>query len=211
MSDEILAYASVLRLSRHDIKILNITDTYSLHKRVYGLFEDVRSQDDKNASASSGILWADKGGDFNYRQVLMLSTRKPHQTPQFGEVETRIIKPSFVQYDHYGFEVIVNPSKRNNHTGKVEAIRKRDDIALWAIERSHKSWGFEILPDHLQVTINPALQFVKGGQMITHNSARLKGELKVTDRAAFIKSFLHGIGRGKTFGFGLLQIVPLNY
>lgn len=211
MNDDILAYASVLRLSRHDVKILKITDIYSLHKQVYGLFEDVRSQDEKNASVSSGILWADKGGDFNHRQVLMLSTRKPHQTPQFGEVETRIIKPSFVHHEHYGFEITLNPSKRNKHTGKVEAIRKRDDIGSWAIERSHRSWGFEILPDHLQVTINPALQFVKGVQTITHNSAHLKGELKVTDRSAFIESFLHGIGRGKAFGFGLLQIVPMNH
>ncbi|MBD3768068.1 MAG: type I-E CRISPR-associated protein Cas6/Cse3/CasE [Gammaproteobacteria bacterium] len=211
MSDDLLAYVSVLRLSRHDVKVLKITDAYSLHKQVYGLFEDVRSNADKNDGASSGILWADKGGDFNHRHVLMLSNRKPHQTPQFGEVETRIIKPSFVQHDRYGFEIKLNPSKRNKQTGKVEAIRKRDDIALWAIERAHKSWGFEILPDHLQVTINPALQFVKNGQTVTHNSAHLKGELRVTDRSAFIDSFLHGIGRGKTFGFGLLQIIPLNH
>jgi CRISPR system Cascade subunit CasE len=209
MSNEVFAYASVLRLSREDVKVLKITDAYSLHKQIYGLFEDVRSHDDKINSESSGILWADKGGDFHSRQVLMLSTRKPHQTPQFGEVESRIIKPNFVQQDHYGFEIILNPTKRNNQTGKLEAIRKRDDIALWAIERAHKSWGFEILPDHLQVTINPTLQFVKNGQTVTHSSAHLKGELKVTDRTAFIDSFLHGIGRGKTFGFGLLQIVPL--
>lgn len=209
MNNDILAYASVLRLSRSDIKTLEIKDAYSLHKQVYGLFDDIRSDADKANSESSGILWADKGGDFQSRQILMLSTRKPHQTPQFGEVESRIIKPDFVAHERYGFEVTLNPSKRNKQTGKIEAIRKREDIALWAIERAHKSWGFEIHPDHLQVQINPVLQFEKGGKTITHSSAHLKGELKVTDRAVFIQSFLQGIGRGKTFGFGLLQIVPL--
>jgi CRISPR system Cascade subunit CasE len=125
-------------------------------------------------------------------------------------VQTRIIKPSFVQHTHYGFEIILNPSKRNKQTGKVEAIRKREEIALWAMERAPKSWGFDILPDHLQVTINPAVQLLKKEQTVTHNSAHLKGSLTVTDRTAFINSFLHGIGRGKTFGFGLLQIVPLT-
>ncbi|BBP46414.1 type I-E CRISPR-associated protein Cas6/Cse3/CasE [Thiosulfatimonas sediminis] len=210
MTDEVLAYASVLRLSRSDIKTLKITDAYSLHKQVYGLFDDVRTDDDKANSESSGILWVDKGGDFHHRQILMLSTRKPHQTPQFGEVESRVIKPDFVQHRRYGFEITLNPSKRNKKTGKVEAIRKRDEIALWAIERAHKNWGFEINPNHLQVQINPVLEFKKTGKTVTHNSAHLKGELLVTDRNQFIQSFLSGIGRGKAFGFGLLQIVPLN-
>jgi len=210
MSDDVLAYASVLRLSRGDIKTLKIKDAYSLHKQVYGLFDDIRSESEKAKGASSGILWADKGGDFNARQILMLSTRKPHQTPQFGEVETRIIKPSFVQHTRYGFEITLNPSKRNKQTKKIEAIRQREEIALWAIERAQKNWGFEIQPEHLQVQINPVLQFDKQGQTVTHGSAHLKGELRVIDQAQFTQSFINGIGRGKTFGFGLLQIVPLQ-
>ena len=152
----------------------------------------------------------DKGGDFNYRQILMLSTRKPHQTPQFGEVETRNIKTNFVEYLRYGFEITLNPVKKNSKTGKIEAVRKRDDIALWAIERAHKNWGFEIDPNHLQVQINPVQQFKKNGKTITHNSAHIKGELRVIDKQVFKQSFLNGIGRGKAFGFGLLQIVPLQ-
>jgi CRISPR system Cascade subunit CasE len=210
MSDDILAYASVLRLSRNDIKTLKIKDAYSLHKTIYGLFEDVRNDAAKQASESSGILWVDKGGDFHSRQILLLSDRKPHQTPQFGEVESKIIRSSFVEHETYGFEITLNPSKRNKNTGKIESIRKRDDIMLWAIERAQKSWGFEIHPNHLQVQINPVLQFDKSGKTITHNSAFLKGELRVTDQQAFTKSITHGIGRGKAFGFGLLQIVPLQ-
>ncbi len=211
MNNDVLIYASVLRLSRADIKILKIIDTYSLHKVIYGLFDDVRTDTQKQESESSGILWVDKGGDFNTRQILMLSNRKPHQTPQFGEVETKTINAGFVAHEYYGFEVVINPSKRNKQTRKIEAIRKRDDIALWAIERSHQSWGFEINPDHLYVQINPVQTFSKGGQAVVHSSAHLKGELKVIDRAKFIQSFTQGIGRGKAFGFGLLQIIPLTH
>src|SRR4051794_21338344 len=78
MSEDAIAYASVLRLSRADINILGVKDAYALHKVVYGLFEDVRSDAEKQTSASSGIVYADKGGDFNMRQILMLSNRKPH-------------------------------------------------------------------------------------------------------------------------------------
>ena len=39
--------------------------------------------------------------------------------------------------------------------------------------------------------------------------ATLKGELTVIDKDRFTQSFIHGVGRGRAFGFGLLQIVPL--
>lgn len=209
MSEDILAYASVLRLNRHAVKALQIKDPYSLHKTVYGLFEDIRTEEQKQASESSGILWSDKGGDFNVRQILMLSNRKPHQTPQFGEVETKVIAHSFAQHELYGFEVTVNPTKRNKQTGKIEAIKGHEEIASWADERAHKTWGFDINLNHLQVQINPVQMFQKSGQTVVHGSATLKGELKVNDRQAFIKSFTQGVGRGKAFGFGLLQVVPL--
>lgn len=214
MSEDILAYASVLRLSRIDIKTLSIKDAYALHKVVYGLFEDVRTDAEKQASTASGIVYADKGGDFNTRQILMLSNRRPHQTPQFGEVQTKPIHADFLTHERYAFDITLNPTKReqNKHdkkTGKVVAIRGRDDIAAWFIARAPQSWGFAVTAEHLQVGQISVQVFEKDGRSITHGSATLSGELTVTDSNRFIQSFTSGIGRGRAFGFGLLQIVPL--
>ena len=55
-------FASVLRLDRAASHALKITDTYSLHRVVYSLFDDVRSEEEKHACISSGIQWVDKGG-----------------------------------------------------------------------------------------------------------------------------------------------------
>ncbi|MPN58153.1 hypothetical protein SDC9_205854 [bioreactor metagenome] len=41
------------------------------------------------------------------------------------------------------------------------------------------------------------------------NECTFTGVLEVVDRKSFIKSFCEGIGRGKAFGFGLLQLLPL--
>ena len=207
--NDILAYASVLRLSRTDIKTLGIKDAYSLHKIVYGLFDDVRSVAEKKASTPSGIVYADKGGDFSTRQILMLSNRKPHQTPQFGEVQTRIIHAGFLAYQRYAFEITLNPGKRDKHTGKVIAIRGREAVEQWFKERALASWGFSVNPDNLQTEKISVQCFEKDGKAITHGSATLKGELSVIDQESFAKSFIQGIGRGRAFGFGLLQIVPL--
>lgn len=210
MSEDILAYASVLRLSRADMKILNIKDAYALHKVVYGLFEDIRSDIDKQTSIPSGIVYTDKGGDFNIRQILLLSNRKPHQTPQFGEVQTKPIYPGFLAHKHYAFEITLNPGKRDKQTGKIVPIRGREGIEQWFKERAPKSWGFSVNPENLQTEKISVQAFEKTGKTITHGSATLKGELTVIDRDRFILSFIQGIGRGRAFGFGLLQIVPLT-
>lgn len=210
MSNDILAYASVLRLSRSDTKILNIKDAYSLHKVVYGLFEDIRTDAQKQASVPSGISYVDKGGDFNSRQILMVSNRKPHQSPQFGLVETKSISAAFLAHGHYGFEITINPSKRDKDTKKITAIRGNENVASWFKAHAESSWGFGVNPNTLQVLQVGVQTFEKEGKTVTHGSASIKGELTVIDQDRFKQSFIQGIGRGRAFGFGLLQIIPLN-
>lgn len=208
--DSVSMHASVLRLSRGDVKALKITDAYSLHRVVYDLFDDVRSEQQKQASVTSGILYADKGGDFNSRLILMLADRPPNPAPAFGEVESKIIGEQFLQHNRYAFEVTVNPGKRDNQSGKIVAVRGREAIAEWFIDRGEKSWGFKVNPNNLQIEKMSVQTFKKDSQTVTHGSATLKGELQVTDREQFSQSFRQGIGRGRAFGFGLLQIVPLS-
>jgi CRISPR system Cascade subunit CasE len=202
-------YAAVLRLSRHDVKTLKITDAYSLHRVVYDLFNDVRSDQQKQASLPSGILYADKGGDFNSRRILMLANRLPNLTPDHGEVEYKTISATFLQHPRYAFEVVINPGRRDKQTGKIVAVRGREAVSQWFIERAEKSWGFKVNPINLQIEKMAVQTFKKDCQLVTHGSATLKGELYVTDSEQFKQSFRQGIGRGRAFGFGLLQIVPL--
>jgi CRISPR system Cascade subunit CasE len=44
-----MMFASVLHLSRADVKSLKITDAYSLHRVVYDLFDDICSESEKQA------------------------------------------------------------------------------------------------------------------------------------------------------------------
>ncbi len=201
--------ASVLRLSRSDCKALRVTDPYSIHRVVYSLFEDTRSEDEKRASKPSGILYADKGGDFKQRQILLLSDREPMQ-PEYGELVSKAIPDGFLDHQRYGFEVTVNPTRRDGASRKLVPVKGREAVAKWFAERAENSWGFEVNPEYLQIQRLGVQQFKKGDQTLTHGSATLKGELRVIDRERFIRSFRQGIGRGRAFGFGLLQIVPLS-
>ncbi|MEK9150270.1 MAG: type I-E CRISPR-associated protein Cas6/Cse3/CasE [Candidatus Desantisbacteria bacterium] len=199
-------FASMLKLTRADCKALNIKDAYSVHKVVYSLFP-------KKDEDTRDFLYADKGGDWNCRQILILSERKP-ETPRFGEIISKEIPEPFLQWDYYGFEIIVNPTQRNGPSKTTTPIRGRENLRMWFIQKA-ASWGFEVEPEEsLQVGSIGVVSFDrnKDDRTVTHtyNSATFIGKIKVTDRQAFVKSFKLGIGRAKGFGFGLLQIVPIQ-
>ncbi|MFP7754091.1 type I-E CRISPR-associated protein Cas6/Cse3/CasE [Thermodesulfobacteriota bacterium B35] len=207
-------YASVLHLDRNAVKHLKITDPYSLHRVVYSLFTDVRSDEDKKQGQSSGILYADQGGDFKERHVLLLSARLPVSRVEgrYGRVETREIPGDFLNGDLYRFKTVVNPCYRENASRKLVPVKGRQQIASWFRDRAMTSWGFEVSRKTLQVDTIEVLRFTgKNSQRITLARATLQGVLQVRDRALFINSFCRGIGRGKAFGCGLLQIVPQTF
>lgn len=204
--------ASVLHLSRADIKALKITDAYSLHRVIYSLYPDIRSETEKAASQSSGILFADQGGDFQHRKILLLANRFPADQLEggYGEVQSRPIPDSFLSHQRYGFKVIINPTRRENNSRKLLPIKERDAIAQWFLERAKKNWGFEVNDKSFQIDKVQVLQFLdKNRQSITLAQAHVQGWLTVTNPEQFSRSFSQGIGRGRAFGCGLLQIVPL--
>ena len=204
--------ASVLHLDRRAVQALRITDPYSLHRVVYGLYPDVRDEAAKATSQPSGILWADQGGDFQGRKILLLADREPAGQAEggHGQVQSRPIGEDFMGHGRYRFKVIVNPTRRDSASGKLVPVKGREAIAAWFAERGPTSWGFTVKPEVLQVERIEVLQFKdKAQRQVTLAQAHISGQLEVIDHACFRKSFTQGIGRGRSFGCGLLQIVPL--
>lgn len=202
--------ASELHLNRSDIAALRVTDRYSLHRVVYSLFEDVRTEGQKQSGTTSGIIFADMGGDFMSRRVLMLSDRPPRNSSNGRRVDvsSKEVDPAFLDHPFYRFQVTVNPTRRQNASGKIVPVTGREKLIHWFGQRAKAGWGFEVHPPSLQVDRTEVLQFEKKGRSVTLNSATLQGYLTVTDRQRFKLSFCRGIGRARAFGFGLLQIVP---
>lgn len=205
-------YASALHLDRTAVKALKITDMYSLHRVVYSLFPDVRSEHEKQSHIQSGIVYADQGGDFHGRKVLIVSDRKPaaHVNGQYGDVISKPIAESFLSYPRYRFKVQVNPVRKEKQSGKRLAVTGRNDIAQWFLHRASTSWGFDVDPQTLQIDSIEVQQCNdKEGRKITLGKAHIQGMLTVRDQQQFRNSFKNGIGKGRAFGCGLLQIVPV--
>ena len=197
-----MMYLSAYRLSRTDSRHLRLTDCYSVHRVVYDLFDPVRSEGEQT---HSGILYVDKGEDRQERLVLILSNRLP-KTPAYGKVETRTLERSHLDFSTYRFEIVVNPVRRNNQTRMIVPVRGRAAIARWFMDKA-PAWGFAVPELSLQVAEITVDRF-KAKETVTLGKARLTGMLHVTDRQRFVQSVCQGIGRGRAFGCGLLQIVP---
>jgi len=202
--------ASVLTLTRDDCKALRITDAYSIHRVVYDLFPDIRSHKEKTTSLSSGIQFVDKGGDFYSRHILILSNREPI-SPGTGTLSQKLVPEKFLTHEHYGFEIRMNPTKRSRNSGKTIAIENSALIDWFLDPKKEIERGFTVAKESLQVQDIGVQRFQKEiGTDVVHGTATFIGKLKVTDRQAFIKSFQNGLGRARAFGFGLLQLVPLQ-
>lgn len=203
-------FASVLRLDRQAIKALRVTDLYSLHRVVYDLFNDVRTREQKLASVSSGIQWVDKGGDHQYRNIFILSCRLPTE-PRAGIIETKPLPANYLDHQCYRFSVTINPCKRENISRKLVPIKGKSEIVEWFTGRASTHWGFSVDPQHVQVDkIKVMRTKEKHSHSITLQQVDLSGYLTVTDRDRFASSVARGVGRGRAFGCGLLQIVPVS-
>jgi CRISPR system Cascade subunit CasE len=198
--------ASALHLSRRDLAILKISDSYSVHRVVYDLFDDVRSDTDKLNNQSSGILYRDNGMDENGKSILILSNREPVNRSH-GELFTKKIDDSLFDYSKYNFSIIINPITRIG--SKVTPIRKESEICDWLVTKS-ADWGFSVDNNNISIDRITADQFTgKCGNHITLCRASISGLLSVTEPDKFKHSFKTGIGRAKSFGCGLLQIIPV--
>lgn len=202
-------FASYLRLTPQDMLRLRIKDAYGVHRVVYSLFDPKPGTGDgsETPSPSSGILFADKGLKKGQREILIVSDRAPRPADH-GELEHHEIPARLLNFPAYRFEITLNPVKRERASGKIVPMRSREEVKTWFAGKA-PGWGFAAAEEHLEVAALGVIQFEKKGQNVTLGQATLTGFLQVRDRDAFARSFAQGIGRGRAFGCGLLQIAPI--
>lgn len=191
--------ASMLFLERKDLmKLGKDQDAYTFHKLIYSLFPGDKRE----------FLYLDKGGLYGTRSVLILSSKDPLQ-PDVGMIRTKIIPDFFLEQENYAFEVRLNPVRRKTGSSRMIPVKADKDLLNWFMERQSR-WGINATSDSLRIDDKGIQVIQKGKSRIIHNQATFKGVLRVIDNKKFRQAFSTGLGRGKAFGFGLLQIQPIQ-
>lgn len=194
-----MIFLSNYRLTYRDNLKMRLYNSNAVHGAVYRLFM-------ANKLQAGRILYADKGFRNGTRQILILSGAMP-EVGEFGEISTKTVPERFLEFSAYDFEIVINPVRRNSLSRKLEPVRGKEAILEW-FENHSADWGFKTM--HLEIGGEWADRFSKSASgEVTLSKANASGVLQVTSHENFVNSFRNGIGRGKAFGCGMLQLRPV--
>ena len=192
---------SLYKLSRNDFKSLKMKDSYSSHKAIYSLFPEIEGQ-------TRDFVFVEKKLELGAKTYLISSSRMPVQN-DFGTLEVKEVPDDFFSHSVYQFKTKVNPVTRSKANKKIIPITSDEDVKRWAIDLFAKK---EILihPDSFEIVESDVEIFKKGTSKITLNSATIAGRFQANNPQALKDAVEKGIGKAKTYGFGLLEISPLS-
>jgi CRISPR system Cascade subunit CasE len=197
--------------ARHDLR-----NVYDLHRRVMTLVPDNLGE---QARRVTGLLFRVEH-TARGPQVLV----QTQVAPDFGRLPEgyadaegpRRLDP-FLRELHAGalvrYRIAGNPSKRRGNSsidlgkpGQIVPLRGAD-AEQWWIRKAEKH-GLHILS--LIARPVPDARGNKNGAQIKHAITQFDGVARITDPDLVRAAVLSGIGRGKSYGCGLLSLAPLK-
>jgi len=179
-----------------------LKDDYSLHRLIYSLFPLEKKAENPR------ILYADGGVERGFRKVLVQS-QIPPEGPETLKMSSIVIPDRFYSAESYRFEAVLNPVRKEAATGKLLPVTGQMNVLEWFLAHAEK-WGFSADRNTLEAFVRSSRSFEKDGSTCRFNRVLFRGNLAVADREKFLTSCRNGIGRGKAFGFGLLQLRPIR-
>lgn len=178
----------------------DLRDPYALHRLVYSFFPKEKK--------AGRFLYADQGPSAGGRSLLILSSILPELPPEISSAATEL-SDRFFQFTSFRFKIRLNPVRRDPASRKRLPVTGPLPLLQWFAAHAPK-WGFEADPNTLDVRILPSVSFPKNGSLCRFHAVEFRGRLKVADPVLFRQQVENGIGHGKAFGFGLLQLVPIQ-
>ena len=190
------------------------------HGFIYSLFGDLKN---------TRLLWSDESerlrntqrSEFS-KQFLILSPSIPlipSSKAAWCHIDSLSIDEHFLSHPTYAFSLKAcctrNVSNQHKQDGaktdrRKVAITDPKELTLWLTRQFNKG-GCTLISHELMG--RTALSFrhtTEQADNITLNCCTFRGVFSVEDRLAFISLFKGGIGRGKAYGLGLLQITPFS-
>ena len=191
---------------------------------------------DWSAYRAHQVVWqffgdhADRDRDFLYRFDLVrgepffsaLSLRPPRNMAGIWDLRsTPFDLPELEAGMRFPFALRAHPTRsrslgsaaRGQRFDLIRTHDPKDDTrlgetcAMWLHDQAIRH-GFRYDPETLRVADCRLATFWRKGRWLTLGMADFAGALTVTDPAAFTTAMVNGIGRGKSFGCGLLLVGP---
>ena len=205
-------YAGRLILQPTAVARLRVTDPYSIHRLMLDLVQLERPKEiSDKGSEPSGLQWVDRGEHLCGRVIdflTMLSLKEEASVlPEDVRLMYRSLPESFLDHENYRFQIVVNPVRSVlGRPGFRRALTNEADVREWFVRRMQAA-GADVtisMVDQLKLD-----SFRKNKMLLKFAGARIFGKLHVEDRAKFEQIARTGIGKGRAFGYGFLQLAVM--
>jgi CRISPR system Cascade subunit CasE len=207
-------YLSKLVLNGRDRTVQrDLSNAHALHQRIMHAFPDQQERD--RPRQDWHVLFRQEPDS---EVVLVQSELQPDWSKLPADYLEAGITPGIKEFVPHPqklpsgqvlqFRLRANPSKRDSQTKKTIGFYRRDEQLAW-LERQAERNGFVLRG--VDVIPSPNLFGQKGGgaSPIRIVTALYQGVLEISDSQQFLQALQQGIGRGKSYGCGLLSVARL--
>lgn len=203
-------YLSKLVLNESNLAVQrDLSNAHALHQRIMQGFPD---ENRAMPRADWNVLFRHEP-DSNV--ILVQSTVEPDWSRLASDyLLTYDTKPFNPASSHFQigkvlrFRLRANPSKRDSQTKKTIGYYKPADQVAW-LERQAERNGFRLQVVDVIPSAN-VFGLKKGNAPVRITTALYQGTLEVTASDLFLTALEKGIGRGKSYGCGLLSVALID-
>lgn len=206
-----------IRLNPHSREVQrDLRDATQMHKTLMRLVPDDLGATPRR---DTGLLFRlDETQDASTLLVQASTRLDPGRLPTgYGHTEVKTLTPLFAALRTglaVRYRITVNPAKRErlpldqkNQRGKIVPLAGPEAEQWWTRRATEAGLHLNALLPTPQRPVRPR---TTGGASMRHSLIRYDGTATVTDPEALATALLTGIGRGKSYGAGLLSLAPAN-
>jgi CRISPR system Cascade subunit CasE len=184
-----------------DYAELQKNDFYFVHMAVWDLFGNKNSERKFLYRVNNGV---------NDTVILIQSLYPVIVAPKIGNIQCKIISTNLPTGD-YQIRATLNPvvDKSRVKEGKLNSahvpIVKEEDVLRWCANRIEKN-GFKVK----RLGVSPVIKNYSKTKGATVCTTSVVGVVSVSDVLTAQKAYVEGIGKERSFGCGMLCLVPLE-
>ncbi|WP_039727685.1 type I-E CRISPR-associated protein Cas6/Cse3/CasE [Leptolyngbya iicbica] len=206
-------YLSKLLLNSQKTSVLReLSNAHKFHQRIMQAFPDEESRDRPREDwhilfrqePDSDIVLVQSEIEPDWSKLPDGYLRKSSEPKPFN-LSPEVLSAGNV----FQFRLRANPSKRDSKTKKTVGFYRRPDQLAW-LERQGDRCGFRLLTADVVPSPNVFGRKQQGAAPIRIATALFQGVLEVTAPEPFLSTVQHGLGRGKSYGCGLLSLARIK-
>ncbi|WP_335937021.1 type I-E CRISPR-associated protein Cas6/Cse3/CasE [Streptomyces sp. PTD5-9] len=193
----------------------DLRDAAEMHRTIMRMVPDGLGECPRR---QAGLLYRIDETDTASTLLVQAHQLDPARLPaEYGQADIKSLAPMFTALRNgiaVRYRIVLTPSKRERLSlnekgkrGRIVPLAGADADQWWLRRAGEAGLQLHVLtPTSLQ----PARSRQEDARRIRHNLIRYDGHATVTDPDALRTAILHGIGRGKPYGAGLLSLSPVR-